>query len=183
MRIIAGRFKGLRLAVPKDKGVRPSTDRVREALFSALGDVVVGARTLDLFAGTGAFGFEALSRGADFSVLVEIDRRVAQCLSSTAHTLGVEDQVLILTMAAAKAIPYLDARGERFGIVFMDPPYGTDSLGSVVANRALPAIVEPEGLLITERSFRDAAPAVPEIFEKMSTRRYGDTLVEMFRKK
>jgi 16S rRNA (guanine966-N2)-methyltransferase len=182
MRIIAGRFKGLRLAVPRNKGVRPSTDRVREAIFSALGDEVVGTRALDLFAGTGAFGFEALSRGAVSTVLVERDRQVAQLLSSTTRTLGVEDQVLILTMTASKAIPYLYSRGDRFGIVFLDPPYGTDDLGSVMGNPAFPGLVESEGLLIIERSFREAAPEVAEIFQQISAKRYGDTVVEMFRK-
>jgi len=182
MRIIAGRFKGLRLAVPRNKGVRPTTDRVREAVFSALGDAVVGVRALDLFAGTGAFGFEALSRGAAFSVLVERDRQVAQLLSSTAKALNVEDEVLILTMTDSKAIPHLHVRGESFGIVFVDPPYGTDCLGGVMSDPAFPGLVEPEGLLIIERSFREAEPEVAEMFRKISTKRYGDTVVEMFRK-
>lgn len=182
MRIIAGRFKGLRIPSPRNKGVRPTTDRVREAMFSALGDEVVGARTLDMFAGTGAFGFEALSRGAAFAVLVEHDRQIAQLLSSTARALGAEDQVLVLTMAVSKAIPHLNGRGDTFGIVFLDPPYGTDSLGSIMINRAFPELFEPEGVLIIERSFRDAEPEAPEMFRKKSTKRYGDTVVEIFRK-
>jgi len=182
MRIIAGRFKGLRLPSPRNKGVRPTADRVREAIFSAIGASVVGTRILDLFAGTGAFGFEALSRGAARAVFVERDHQVAQLLASTARALDSEDQVLILTMPASKAIPHLTKRGITFGIVFLDPPYGTECLESVMLNKAFQDLVEPDGLLIVERSVRDSSTEVPEIFEKWSAKRYGDTVVEIFNK-
>jgi 16S rRNA (guanine966-N2)-methyltransferase len=182
MRIIAGRFKGLRLPSPRDRCLRPTTDRVREALFSALGNAVVEARILDLFAGTGALGFEALSRGAAFAVLVERDRQIARLLSSTAQALGAKDQVSILAMDASEAIPHLKTRGDTFGIVFLDPPYGTDCLGSVMVDRAFPDLVESEGVLIIERSIREPEPEAPEVFRKASTKRYGDTVVEFFHK-
>jgi len=151
-------------------------------MFSAVGSSVVGSKILDLFAGTGAFGFEALSRGAAQAVFVEPDRQVAQLLSSTARLFGAEDQVLILTMPASKAIPHLTDRGISFGIVFLDPPYGTECLESVMLNSVFQDLVEPDGLLIIERSVRDSATEVPEIFEKWSAKRYGDTVVDIFNK-
>ncbi len=104
MRIIAGRFKGLRLPSPRKQGVRPTTDRVREALFSTLGHEVEDSRVLDLFAGTGAFGFEALSRGAASVVFVDDDRQVTHTLITTCDALRVVDQVRILTMSADQAV-------------------------------------------------------------------------------
>ena len=91
MRIIAGRFKGLRLPSPRTQSVRPTTDRVREALFSSLGSAVEGARVLDLFAGTGAFGFEALSRGATSVAFVDDDRQLTHTLIETCDVLEIAD--------------------------------------------------------------------------------------------
>ena len=182
MRIIAGCFKGLRLPSPRNRDLRPTTDRVREAIFSALGDSVVEARVLDFFAGTGALGFEALSRGAAFAVFVERDRKVAELISSTAQALGAKDKVSILAMAALEAVPQLIRRGDTFGIVFLDPPYGTECLEGVLFNRAFPDLIEPEGILIVERSLREPQLEVPGELRKVSTKRYGDTVVEMFHK-
>ena len=144
MRIIAGRFKGVRLPSPRNKSVRPTTDRVREALFSALGDAVQDSRVLDLFAGTGAFGFEAVSRGAESVVFVDQDRLVTKLLSQTAGSLNVQDRVVILTLTASQAIAKLAGLGRKFGIVFLDPPYETDWIQRVVSTPAFLELLEPE---------------------------------------
>ncbi len=181
MRIIAGRFKGLRLPSPKKKGVRPTTDRVREALFSTLGPDVTDSRVLDLFAGTGAFGFEALSRGAASVVFVDSDRQVARTLSRTCHGLGVVDQVRILTMSAEQAVKRLSGSEERFEIIFLDPPYGEQLIPEMVYNPIFASLFERNGLLIVEREERASELAVPTRFEKEFNRKYGSTIIEIFR--
>ncbi len=181
MRIIAGRFKGLRLPSPKSKGVRPTTDRVREALFSTLGHDVTHARVLDLFAGTGAFGFEALSRGAASVVFVDNDRHVTQDLSGMCRALGVENQVRILTMSADRAVKRLSGSEERFEIIFLDPPYGEQLIPKVVHDPTFASLFERDSLLIVEREEKATELAVPIGFEKEFSRKYGGTIVEIFR--
>ena len=180
MRIIAGRLKGLRLPSPRNKGIRPTTDRVREALFSALGTAVSGSRVLDLFAGTGAFGFEALSRGAAAVVFVDKDRLSARMLSETAEAFRVQDRVAILNLTASQAIAKLAVQGQKFGIVFLDPPYETDWIQETVSDPNFSDLLEPEAFLILERSVLFQEPQIPERFQKAFWRKYGDTIVEIF---
>lgn len=180
MRIIAGRFKGHQLPSPKNRGVRPTTDRVREALFSALGAAVTGTRVLDLFAGTGAFGFEALSRGAEAVVFVEKDRLATKLLAETTGSFQVEDSVVILNLTATQAIAKLAGQERKFGIVFLDPPYETHWIQRVVTNSTFLDLLERDAILITERSALFEEPRIPESFYKTFGRKYGDTMVEIF---
>lgn len=181
MRIIAGRFKGLRLPSPRKKGVRPTTDRVREALFSTLGHEVEDSRVLDLFAGTGAFGFEALSRGSASVVFVDDDRQVTHTLIGTCDALQVVDQVRILTMSADQAVQKLADSEDKFTIVFLDPPYGTEWVPKVVANPVFADLITCDGLLIIEREDKAPEIAIPARFTKEFRRKYGGTVVEIFR--
>ncbi|MBI5251338.1 MAG: 16S rRNA (guanine(966)-N(2))-methyltransferase RsmD [Desulfomonile tiedjei] len=179
MRIIAGRFKGVRLVSPRHKGVRPTADRVREALFSTLGQAVIGSRILDLFAGTGALGFEALSRGAQFAAFSDDDRQAVELLRRNAELLGIAEQVKILSLNALTALKKLAERHEKFGIVFVDPPYGSDWIGKVTFDPNLPTVIEPAGLLVIETDSGNAPQAPPQ-FQKVFSRKYGGTLVEIF---
>ena len=119
VRIIAGRWRRRRLAVAAAGQLRPTPDRVRETLFNWLGADIEGARCLDLFAGTGALGFEAASRGAAAVVMVERERKVAAALSSAAHALGADN----VEVVRADARHWRPAGGDRFDVVFLDPPY------------------------------------------------------------
>lgn len=181
MRIIAGRFKGLRLPSPRTQGVRPTTDRVREALFSSLASAVEGSRVLDLFAGTGAFGFEALSRGAASVIFVDADRQVTHTLIETCDALQVTDQVRILSVSADQAVRQLADSEESFAIVFLDPPYGTDWVPKIVYDPVFVDLFARDGLLIIEREEKAPELAIPAGFAKEFSRKYGDTLVEIFR--
>jgi 16S rRNA (guanine966-N2)-methyltransferase len=180
MRIIAGRFKGARFPSPPGRGVRPTSDRVREALFSTLGSVVVGSRVLDLFAGSGAFGIEALSREAESVVFVEKDRKVAEALRKTVGSFSVEDSVEILNMDAVRAVGRFEREGQRFGLVFLDPPYGKGLISRLASSGLFSNIIEPDGLVIVERRASSAAESLPSNFEMHFSRRYGSTLVEIF---
>lgn len=175
MRIIAGRFGGRRLA-QLGKGdaaahLRPTPDRVREALFSSLssgsyGDPIADARVLDLFAGSGALGLEALSRGAAHVTFVDNGRVAQGLLRQNIETLGVEEETAVLRRDALK-------RGENPGVpytlIFLDPPYGKD-LGAKALS--LPGWIAPGALVVWEDS---SVQSSPQGFEMRDQRRYGDT--------
>jgi len=150
-------------------------------LFSALGSAVEGSSVLDLFAGTGAFGFEALSRGATSVVFVDDDRQVTYDLLKTSDALQVADQVRILTMSADLAVKKLANSEERFSIVFLDPPYGTDLVSQVLGNVIFADLFARDGLLIIERDDKALVPAIPAGFSREFSRKYGGTVVEIFR--
>ncbi|MBD9479703.1 16S rRNA (guanine(966)-N(2))-methyltransferase RsmD [Pseudoxanthomonas sp. PXM02] len=153
VRIIGGRWRGTKLAVPDRPGLRPSSDRVRETLFNWLMPALPGARVLDLFAGTGALGLEALSRGAAHATLVERDPGLATALREAAAKLSAPADV-----HAMDALAWLGSRGETFDLVFLDPPFA-DGLWE----RALAALAPrlAPGAWIYVESPADLAPGVP----------------------
>lgn len=134
LRIIGGRYRGRRVPVPSQDGLRPTSDRVRETLFNWLSPIIDGARCLDLFAGSGALGFEASSRGAGEVFMVERSLPVFRVLRENVRTLGVEG----VSLVRADANAWLAERGSPFDIVFLDPPFTDDlltrSLGLLTAN-------------------------------------------------
>ncbi|MGQ0656244.1 MAG: 16S rRNA (guanine(966)-N(2))-methyltransferase RsmD [Betaproteobacteria bacterium] len=132
MRIIAGQYRGRRIAFPSRAGLRPTPDRVRETLFNWLGQWLDGQRCLDLFAGSGALGFEAASRGARSVVLVENDREVAAHLEAAREAIGAAQ----VEVVRADARDYLSRGGEPFDVVFLDPPFRQNAVPELLA--ALP---------------------------------------------
>ena len=172
-RIVAGAAGGRRLEVPPS-GTRPTSDRVREALFSALEASVGldGARVLDLYAGSGALGLESLSRGAVRATFVESDRRAGEILRRNANGLGLPGaDVRLGTVQSVLATPPDD----RYDVIFVDPPYalGEPELAEVLT--ALLAWAAPEATLVVERSTRGADPRWPEGIEPTRSRKYGET--------
>lgn len=153
MRIIGGRWRGTKLAVPDRPGLRPSSDRVRETLFNWLMPALPGARVLDLFAGTGVLGLEALSRGAAQAVLVERDPGLAAALRDTATKLSAQAEV-----HAADALAWLGGRHDTFDLVFLDPPFA-DGLWSRALDGLAPRLA-PAAWVYVE-SPADLLPAVP----------------------
>jgi 16S rRNA (guanine966-N2)-methyltransferase len=180
MRIIAGRFKGVRLPTLRGKTVRPTTERVREAVFSILGSIVEGARVLDLFAGSGAFGFEALSRGAASVVFVDKDKKVAATIAETVRTLGLMDSSSILAMDALRAMEKLARGGERFSIIYLDPPYHSGWITKIMNAPVLTTLFAADGVLLVEKGIHTADSPLPDMFRKTVARQYGDTRVEIF---
>jgi 16S rRNA (guanine966-N2)-methyltransferase len=177
-RIISGRAGGQRLQTPSGAGTRPTSDRVREALFSRLEhlEVLTGARVLDLYAGSGALGLEAASRGAADVVLVESDRAAAAVARRNAARLGIpESSVLATTVQRALA----SAPATRRSLVFLDPPYDLDE-DALAAD--LTALVErgwltQDALVVVERSSRSPEPRWPEAMIPEGERRYGETRI------
>ncbi len=176
MRIIAGTLGGRRLVAPRGLATRPTSDRVREALFSALGDVS-GARVLDLFAGTGALGIESLSRGAAHATFVENARPALQALRANLAALGVADRASVVAEAAVRAVGSVAG---PFDLVFIDPPYAAlATIPPLVA--ALDRALAPGSTLVLEHASRDPQPRL-EGLEGRPPRAYGDTSISVFLK-
>ena len=179
MRIIAGEFRGRRLAAVKGR-IRPTSDRVREAIFSVLGPAVVEARVLDLFAGTGALSLEALSRGAGHAVLVEDHPTALNILRRNIKDLGLESRTRVLALPVAKALKKLAGWGEQFSLVFLDPPYERGlALKTLTALQSF-GLLLPEAKLIAEHSQREALPELVGRLTLIQSRRYGDTQVAFY---
>lgn len=176
MRVIAGRLGGRRLTAPRGEATRPTTDRVREALFSALGDIT-GALVCDLYAGTGALGIEALSRGARRAVFVENARPALAALRQNLAALDLGDAARVLPLPVERALELLAAEGP-FDLAFLDPPYAALPRAAAAAAR-LAASLAPGGRLVLEHAARDAAPPIAGLAHD-ATRTYGDTAVSLY---
>ena len=178
MRVVAGRLGGRRLRAVPGTATRPTSDRVREALFAVLGDRVEGARVLDLFAGTGALAIEALSRGARSAVLVEQATPAAAVIRANLDALGLGG---VAGVRRTRAETYL--RGERIGpfdLVFLDPPYaGGVGLVTGLLARLARGVLAPGAVVVVETAARAEAPPWPPGMEPDRPRRYGDTALHL----
>lgn len=174
MRVIAGRLGGRKLTAPRGLATRPTSDRVREALFSALGDVR-GARALDLYAGTGALGVEAISRGAAHATFVESARPALAALRENLGALDLAGSTRVVALPVARAAATLTG---PFNLVFANPPYA--ALAEVpAAVAALRAAIAPGARLVVEHASRDPAPDLAGLTPR-PTRAYGDTAVTIY---
>jgi 16S rRNA (guanine966-N2)-methyltransferase len=158
VRIISGELRGRRLRAPSGLATRPTSDRLREALFNILGSDVVDSRFLDLFAGSGAVALEAASRGADVVVAVENSRRALEVLEDNVERCGMSERIRVVPKEAAAALRSFVVEGSRFDIVFIDPPYETDHYTQVLAQLGSLEIVDPDGLVVVERDARRPLP-------------------------
>ncbi len=180
MRVIAGSAKGRRLKTVPSRKVRPTSDRVKEALFSSLESriEVRGADVLDLFAGSGALGIEALSRGAGSAVFVERDRRAGVLLRQNVEACGFADRSRIMARSVSVAIEELAERGPRFRVVLIDPPYAERVAGRVLSAIDRAGIAAPGGVVAVEHGSDEALADVGGL-RLTQTRRYGNTCVTL----
>jgi len=175
VRIIAGSRKGARIFAPKGRDTRPTADRVREAAFNLIGPVE-GASVLDLFAGSGAMGLEALSRGAASVLFVDADHEACRAIERNLAKLGLAGAT-VLRRDALRALAEEAAAGRRYDLVFVDPPY--DRFGSVQTFLAahLPAVLAEDGLAVIETSACEE-PELP--LRRRTSRRYGAARLTLF---
>ena len=173
MRVVAGRYRGRRLAAPRGTSVRPTSDRVREALFSILGDIS-GLRVLDLFAGSGAVAIEALSRGAASATLVENDRAALDAIR--ANLAPLRDAVA--DVVRADAVVWLGGKRGPYDLVFLDPPYSEARKLAGPLSQKLPAALSPNALIVSESDKRD--PLMLD-FPLEDERAYGHTRIAIHR--
>jgi 16S rRNA (guanine966-N2)-methyltransferase len=179
VRVIAGEAKGARLARPRG-GTRPVSDRAREGLFSALGPLIAGARCLDLYAGTGALGIEALSRGAATCVFVDSSAAAIRTIRENLSRTGFADRSHVVRADAAR---FLAGPSGPFDLAFVDPPYALTGgrLGAVLT--ALPARLDRNATFVLTRPSRTSIDVIPLHFELVRRLTYGDTLVFVCREK
>ncbi len=180
MRIIAGKFKGRALITMKDKSIRPTTDRVKESIFNLLQGVVEDARVLDLFAGSGALGIEALSRGA--CSVTFADRSNDSIDTINTNLKKVSGKINVIRKDFLSTIDYLSARKEKFDLIFLDPPYkqGLDKIAIEKLDEA--GILAEDGIIVVERSREDEPLKLSNGFRSLTTRDYGSVTVTLVQK-
>ena len=180
MRIIAGNLRGRRLRAPEGQATRPTSDRVRESLFNIVSAWVPGARFLDLCAGSGAVGLEAISRGAESAVFVEQSRRALAQIEENVERCGVADRARILGKDALSALRGLAAAGEKFDLVYVDPPYDAGLYKPVLMVLGTDGLVAPDGIVVVEARSRDHLPDVAGELRRYREVRYGDTTLAFY---
>ena len=169
VRIIGGELRGRRLAFPDVDGLRPTGDRIRETLFNWLQPVIAGARCLDLFAGSGALGFEAASRGAGRVVMLDADARVIAALKANVSALGLDN----VEVQRGAAPAWLEGAAQPFDVVFLDPPFGQGLLAPCCALLESRGWLAPQARVYLEISARDDWPLLPKSWELLREQRAG----------
>ncbi len=158
-RVIAGEAKGLRLKTPAGKGTRPTADRTKEALFSSIGAFLPEAKVLDLYAGSGQLGIEALSRGAAEAVFVEQSRKAAAAIAYNLEKAGFEERAGLLHLDVKKALNLLSSEGESFDLIFADPPYREAGQAvKMIEEAAASGLLKERGLLLFEAPSSEPFP-------------------------
>jgi 16S rRNA (guanine(966)-N(2))-methyltransferase RsmD len=175
MRVIAGTYRGRTLKAPPGESTRPTSDRVREALFSILDDRIREARVLDLFAGSGALGLEALSRGAALATFVDTDPKAIAAVKANLDALKAVAEVR--RNDALRFLSAAPARGAQYDLVFLDPPYRLAERLAPSLSEALPAVLAPGAVAVAESDRR--APLALDL-PLQDERRYGDTLIRIY---
>lgn len=178
MRIIAGTARGATFDAPQGRDTRPTLDRVRENVFNILQMKAREARVLDLFSGSGAMAFEALSRGAASAVLVDVDRAANQIERRNADKLRMQDRCRILNCDWQQAVRQLTAQNEKFDLVFLDPPYAMHDMNPVM--NALRPLLHDESVILLEHEAK-TFPATPDGYYLYDSRKYGVAGVNFFR--
>jgi 16S rRNA (guanine966-N2)-methyltransferase len=177
VRIIAGTLKGRRLEVPAWDGLRPTSDKLRETLFNVLAPHITGARMLDGYAGTGAVGIEAISRGAAHVTFVECDPRAVALIETNLARCGVADRYAIIR--ARLAATELPQGAGHFDLVFLDPPYGAAGLSAALAAAA--PVMAPDAVLVVEHARRDLAPIETNGLTRTRDLTSGDRALAFYR--
>ncbi|MGB2600502.1 MAG: 16S rRNA (guanine(966)-N(2))-methyltransferase RsmD [Candidatus Omnitrophota bacterium] len=183
LRIIGGQFRGRKIKHPETVTVRPTKDRIREAVFNMIAEHVPGASVLDLFAGSGAFGLESLSRGAERVVFVEQDSSCSSVLAGNISSLEVEAQTAIIRKDAFKSIELLNEDKEGFDLIFSDPPYNMGMAKKTLIMINHYDILNPSGLLIIEHHRREEISDLSGNVSLCKQKTYKDISISVFRKK
>ena len=178
MRVVSGSAGGRRLIAPDGLDVRPTTDKVKESVFNIIQFEIEGRRMLDLFAGSGQMGIEALSRGAEHAVFVDSSRKSLDAVKQNISTVGFADHA---TVVAGDSLDYLRRCGQKFGIVFLDPPYHNGLIPKVFD--LLPDVLERGAVIICETKSDEVLPDVFGDFTAVKTYKYSSIKITLYRNK
>ncbi len=182
MRISAGDHRGRRLRGPKGGKTRPTSDLLRQALFNVLGVRIQGARLLDLFAGTGAVGLEAVSRGASHVTFVELDRRAVESLRANLAALDLTGRARVVIGDALPTLARLEAAGEVFDCVFLDPPYAGDLAARCIEMLAPGGLLRENAVVMVQVFHKTALPDQTGDLRRTWRRRYGESSLVLYSK-
>jgi len=182
MRVIAGVCRGMKLTAPAGNSTRPTSDRVKEALFNIISSRLsfVDARVLDICAGTGSLGIEALSRGAASCSFIENERKVLACLEKNISDSRIKNRSEIISMDVIKALSLFARRGKKYDMVFFDPPYDSGLYASVSETVVSLGLLDSNALFVAESSVRNPLPESTGPLIRFDRRVYGDTALEFY---
>jgi 16S rRNA (guanine966-N2)-methyltransferase len=184
MRIIAGKYRSMLIKAPKDAEVRPTKDRIREALFNIIKEHINGAAVLDIFSGSGAFGIESISRGAESAIFVDSEKMCIETIEENLKALGVEAGIAhLIRMDAFKAIDKLYNDGNKFDIILLDPPYYEDMAKKCLIKLGERDILKPRCIIVVEHHKKDILPASTGNITSYRTVRYGDIWLTFYKVK
>ena len=184
MRVISGKAKGKKLKVPKlsrGRRIRPLTDQAKEALFNILGIKVPDSYFLDLFAGTGAVGIEALSRGAKIAIFVELDKRAVSSIRENLAATELDSSAEVYSLEVLKAIKVLDSKGSKFDIIFLGAPYGSPILEKALEKLSGSGLVKDDALVVAEHRAKHEISQNFGNLVRFRDSRYGDTVLSFYK--
>ena len=177
MRIISGTSRGRRLATQRGQAIRPTSDRIKGSIFNSLGDDVAGKHVLDLFAGTGNLGLEALSRGAKRVFFVEKGRYALRLIQKNLSTCGMQMSAEVFTTGTRRAIGIFHQRGESFDLILMDPPYRQGIVQAILRKLETQPIYHEGSILVVQHDRREPLPDITEGWNVIREQRIGDTVI------
>lgn len=182
MRISGGMLRGRRLKTLKRSYLRPTSEKVRQAVFNIIGGYIKGMNVLDLYAGSGAFGFEALSRGARTVDFVEKDKVLCETIRENVKTLGVDNSVCIVRLDVDSAIQRYSSMGKVFSLIFADPPYQSGEVEKLIELIDKNKILNKDSIVVIEHSKRERPSERSSLLKMIDSRQYGDTVISIYRR-
>ena len=183
MRVIAGEFRGRKLQSLPGNHTRPTSDKIKGALFNMIGPFFEGGRGLDLFAGTGSLGIEALSRGMEYVVFVDSHRPAVQLIRTNLKTLGLTGKSEVRLLDAQTALAQFCSEGRQFDVVFLDPPYRLEAAPlNWMQEAGIERLLSPDAVVVLEHDAKVYVPEQAQLLKKVKQRRYGNTTLTIYQR-
>ena len=182
MRIIAGEYSSRKIVTPKGMQTRPTLDKVREAVFSSLGGFFDGGYFLDLYGGSGANALEAISRGMEYAVIVDVDRNAIEAINQNIESLQVKDKTKVFRMKETHALKVCREEGYKFSLIYLDPPYAKQKNVEIIKTILDYDLLEDGGRIVVESSKEDSYPEEIESLHMIKESTYGMTKITYYKK-
>lgn len=179
MRVISGKFRGLKLNSPKDNRVRPTTDRVKESMFNVISEYIYGARVLDLFAGSGALGIESISRGSEMVYFIDNSKDSISVLKSNLEKIKSKESFEVYMMDYKKALEMLSRKEEKFDVIFLDPPYYEGLFDDILTRIDRLGILKKDGIVVVEHDSKDRLKDISSL-KIFKEKKYGITMLTIY---